>query len=129
MVFVLRILINALALWVATHIVPGLSFDGPVPMLVAVALVFAVVNAIVRPILKILTFPALILTLGLFIFVINALMLADGGTVGGLRPGIPRGGFPRGIPWRARRQRGQPDADMAHGVAEEGSVSNQLTST
>ena len=75
MVFVLRILINALALWVATRIVPGLSFDGPVPMVVAVALVFAVVNAIVRPILKILTFPALILTLGLFIFVINALML------------------------------------------------------
>lgn len=75
MVFVLRILINALALWVATHIVSGLSFDGPVLMFVAVALVFAVVNAIVRPILKILTFPALILTLGLFIFVINALML------------------------------------------------------
>jgi len=75
MVFVLRILINALALWVATHIVSGLSFDVRVPIFVAVALVFAFVNAIVRPILRILTFPALILTLGLFIFVINALML------------------------------------------------------
>ena len=75
MVFVLRILINALALWVATRIVPGLSFDGPVPMLVAVALVFAVVNAIVRPILKILTFPALILTLGLFYFILNGILL------------------------------------------------------
>src|SRR2546426_6978945 len=75
MAFLFRLLINALALWVATRIVPGLSFDGPAPMVIAVALVFAVVNAIVRPILKILTFPALILTLGLFIFVINALML------------------------------------------------------
>jgi putative membrane protein len=75
MAFLFRLLINALALWVATRIVPGLSFDGPAPMLIAVALVFAVVNAVVRPVLKILTFPALILTLGLFIFVINALML------------------------------------------------------
>ena len=75
MAFLFRLLINALALWVATRIVPGLSFDGPAPMVIAVALVFAVVNTVVRPVLKILTFPALILTLGLFIFVINALML------------------------------------------------------
>lgn len=75
MAIFLRLLINAIALWIATRIVPGLSFDGPAPMLVAVALVFAVVNAIVRPVLKLLTFPALILTLGLFILVINALML------------------------------------------------------
>jgi putative membrane protein len=75
MALFLRLLINAFALWVAVRLVPGLSFDGPAPMLVAVALVFAVVNAIVRPLLKLLTFPALILTLGLFIFVINALML------------------------------------------------------
>jgi putative membrane protein len=75
MAFLFRLLINALALWVATRIVPGLLFDGPAPMLIAVALVFALVNAVVRPVLKILTFPALILTLGLFIFVINALML------------------------------------------------------
>jgi putative membrane protein len=75
MAFLLRVLINALALWVAIRVVPGLSFDGPVPMLVGVALIFAVVNAIVRPVLKIVTFPALILTLGLFVFVINALML------------------------------------------------------
>lgn len=75
MFFLLRLLINALALWIATRTVSGLSFDGPAYMLVAVALVFGVVNAIVRPILKIFTFPILILTLGLFIFVINALML------------------------------------------------------
>src|SRR5688572_3954406 len=75
MSILLRLLINAIALWIATRIVPGLSFDGPTPMLVVVALVFALVNAIVRPVLKILTFPALILTFGLFIFVVNALML------------------------------------------------------
>jgi putative membrane protein len=75
MALLFRLLINALALWIAIRIVPGLSFDGPAPMLVAVALVFGVVNAIVRPILKLLTLPVLILSLGLFIFVINALML------------------------------------------------------
>jgi putative membrane protein len=75
MFFLLRLLINAFALWIATRIVSGLTFDGPAYMLVAVAFVFGLVNAIVRPILKIFTFPILIITLGLFIFVINALML------------------------------------------------------
>jgi putative membrane protein len=75
MLFLIRLLVNAVALWVATRIVSGLSFDGPPFMLVAVALVFGAVNAIVRPVVKIFTFPILILTLGLFIFVINALML------------------------------------------------------
>jgi putative membrane protein len=81
MFFLLRLLINALALWIATRSVSGLSFDGPPYMLVAVALVFGLVNAIVRPILKIFTFPILILTLGLFIFVINGLMLWLTGTL------------------------------------------------
>ena len=75
MVFLIRLLINGIALWVATQSVSGLSFDGPPYMLVAVALLFGAVNAIVRPVVKIFTFPILILTLGLFIFVINALML------------------------------------------------------
>src|SRR2546425_10224840 len=98
MAFLFRLLINALALWVATRIVPGLSFNGPAPMVVAVALVFAVVNAIVRPILKILTFPALILTLGLFIFVINALMLwLTAGLSEAFGLGFHVAGFPPGV--------------------------------
>ena len=70
-----RLLINAAALWAATRIVPGISFDGEWPLLFAVALVFGVLNVLVRPILKLLTLPFLILTLGLFIFVVNAFML------------------------------------------------------
>jgi putative membrane protein len=71
----LRILINAAALWVATVIVPGVRHTGPWTSLILVALVFGVLNAIVRPILKLLTCPLILLTLGLFTFVINAIML------------------------------------------------------
>lgn len=70
-----RLLISAAALWAATWIVPGISFDGDWRLLFAVALVFGVLNVSVRPILKLLTFPFLIVTLGLFIFVLNAFML------------------------------------------------------
>lgn len=73
--FLLRLLINAAALWVAIRIVPGIDFQGHWLSLLVVALVFGVLNASVRPMLKLLTFPLLILTLGLFTFVINALML------------------------------------------------------
>src|SRR5688572_20558307 len=70
-----RLLINAAALWAATQIVPGISFDGDWRLLFVVALVFGLLNVLVRPILKLLTLPFLILTLGLFIFVLNAFML------------------------------------------------------
>src|SRR5947207_3380762 len=70
-----RVLINAAALWAATQLVDGISFDGDWRLLFAVALIFGVINISVRPILKLLTFPLLILTLGLFTFVLNALML------------------------------------------------------
>jgi putative membrane protein len=73
--FLVRLLINAAALWVATHIVPGITYQGGWPSLFLVALVFGVLNASLRPLLKLLTFPLLILTLGLFTFVINAVML------------------------------------------------------
>lgn len=70
-----RLLINAAALWAATRIVPGLSFDGDWRLLFAVALIFGVLNAAVRPVLWFMTLPLLIITLGLFTFVLNALML------------------------------------------------------
>jgi uncharacterized membrane protein YvlD (DUF360 family) len=70
-----RVLVNAVALWAATELVDGIRFDGAWPTLLAVALVFGVLNVTVRPILKFVTFPLLILTLGLFTFVLNALML------------------------------------------------------
>jgi putative membrane protein len=75
MSILIRLLINAAALWVATQVVDGISFTGDIPTLFGVALVFGVLNVVVRPILKLLTFPFLILTLGLFTFVLNAVML------------------------------------------------------
>jgi putative membrane protein len=75
MLFFIRLLVNAAALWVATQIVPGVSLSGGALPLLGVALVFGVVNALIRPVAKILTFPLIILTLGIFALVINGLML------------------------------------------------------
>ena len=71
----LRLLINALALWLATRLVDGISFDGQIAFLLVVALVFGAVNTIVKPILVVLTFPFLIVTLGLFLLVLNGVMI------------------------------------------------------
>jgi putative membrane protein len=73
--FVVRLLVNAAALWVATRIVPGVSYSGGVAPMLAVALVFGIVNAVIGTAAKIVTFPIIILTLGIFILVINGLML------------------------------------------------------
>ncbi len=75
MPFLARLLINAAALWVATRIVPGVTHSGDALTLVAVALVFGVVNAFIRPVAKIVTFPLILITLGLFALVVNGLML------------------------------------------------------
>lgn len=75
MQFIIRLLINAAALWAAIRFVPGISFEGAWVQLFVVALVFGVLNAIIRPILFVLTLPFLIITLGLFTFVLNAFML------------------------------------------------------
>ena len=71
----LRWLINGVALYVAAKLVPGIHADGGWPVLVFMALIFGLVNALIRPILKFLTCPLIMLTLGLFTLVINALML------------------------------------------------------
>ena len=72
----LRLIINSIALFIAIQAhIPGLRFDGDWTTLVVVAFIFGLVNALVRPLLFALTCPLLILTLGLFTFVINALML------------------------------------------------------
>jgi len=75
MQLILRLLINAAALWAATRLVPGISFDGEWLTLFVVALVFGVLNVAVKPILWFLTLPFLLVTLGLFTFVLNAFML------------------------------------------------------
>jgi putative membrane protein len=75
MKFLIRTLITAVALWVATRLVSGITYHGNWLGLAGVALVFGLVNSIVRPILAFLAFPLLIVTLGLFTFVLNAMML------------------------------------------------------
>jgi len=75
MKFLMRILITAIALWAATRLVSGITYHGNWIGLAGVALVFGLLNSIVRPILTFLAFPLLIVTLGLFTFVLNALML------------------------------------------------------
>src|SRR5262245_8692552 len=75
MSFLFRLLITAAALWIATQIVPGVTYSGELGPFLVVALVFGVVNATIRPALKILTFPIILLTLGIFALVVNGLML------------------------------------------------------
>ncbi len=75
MSFLIRLLVNAAALWVATRIVPGVSYAGGLLPFFGVAIVFGVVNAFIRPITKLLTLPLIILTLGIFALVVNGLML------------------------------------------------------
>jgi len=74
----MRLLLNwvlsALAVWIMAKLVPGISVHGPVAALIA-ALAIGFINATIGAILKILTFPLTLITLGLFWFVINALML------------------------------------------------------
>jgi putative membrane protein len=72
--FLIRVLVNALAIWLATEIVPGIEARTAATVVVA-ALVLGVINAIVRPILLVLTLPLTLVTLGLFLFVLNALCL------------------------------------------------------
>ena len=78
--FIVRVLAGAVALAVAARLIGGISV-GPVTSSekaltqLAVAVIFGLVNAIVRPIARLLSIPLLILTLGLFTFVVNALML------------------------------------------------------
>jgi putative membrane protein len=73
--FLVRLLINTLALWITTKVISGITHTGPAASLFLVALIFGVLNAFVRPLLKVLTFPLLILTLGLFTLVLNSVML------------------------------------------------------
>jgi len=73
--FLIRFLTNAAALWVATRLVPGVTFSGGWVPFLAVALVLALINATLRPLVKVLTCPLILLTLGAFALVVNGLML------------------------------------------------------
>ena len=80
--FVVTVVVNAIALWVAVLFVDGVrvsgggdSPSGTVLTFLVIGLLFALVNAVVKPVVKVLAFPIYLLTLGLITFVVNALML------------------------------------------------------
>jgi putative membrane protein len=87
--FLLRAAIVALGLWLAANILPGLQFSGPGSLLAA-AVLLGMVNAIIRPIAIVLTLPLTLVTLGLFLLVVNAAML---GLVALLLSGFQVSGF------------------------------------
>ena len=87
--FLLRAAITALGLWVANELLSGMTFDAPSKLILA-AVVLGVVNAVVRPLAFILTLPITVVTLGLFLLVLNAGMVA---LVAWLIPGFEISGF------------------------------------
>jgi putative membrane protein len=72
--FVLRILIAAAGLWLSARIIPGVTADGWVTLVIA-GFLLGIVNAVVRPVVTVLTFPLTVATLGLFLIVVNAAMI------------------------------------------------------
>lgn len=91
--FIIRALIAALGLWLASEIVPGIEVSGW-GSLAAAAILLGIVNAVVRPIVFVLTLPLTVVTLGLFLLVVNAAML---GLVGWLLKGVVVDGLWAGI--------------------------------
>ena len=76
---IIKILVNAAALWAAVTLVPGFEFgfdDGTIPAFLGIALILGLVNVVIRPIITVLALPAILLTLGLFLLVVNAIALA-----------------------------------------------------
>lgn len=71
----IRLFVNAVALWAAARVVPGIELSGEFVPVLVVAGVFGLVNALIRPLVLLLSLPLVVLTLGLFTLVINALML------------------------------------------------------
>ena len=87
--FILRALICALGLWLATEWVDGISIDSPTTLIIA-GVLLGLVNAFIRPLAVILTLPFLIVTLGLFLLIVNAAML---GLVAAMLKGFHIAGF------------------------------------
>lgn len=72
---ILRVLINAASLWAAASLLDGITLSSRWVTVLIVAVIFGLINAFIKPVTKLLTFPITIVTLGLFTLVINALML------------------------------------------------------
>ncbi len=75
MKLIVRLLINAVALWAAAQFVTGIDLTGDIGGILFVAILFGIVNALIKPLVKLLSLPLTLITLGLFTLVINAFML------------------------------------------------------
>ena len=73
--FILRIMINALSIAVAVKLVDGLTFTGEWWKMIIIGAVFGIINSLIKPLVTLFAFPLIILTLGLFTLIVNALML------------------------------------------------------
>ena len=80
--FILRWIINAIALFLAVYLIPGVSLQGGWTSIIWLALIFGLINAFLRPLLKLLTCPFIVLTLGLFTLLINTFLFWLTGQVG-----------------------------------------------
>ena len=91
--FIVQFLVTCLALWLAAQVVPGVGFSDT-PSLLLAAVLLGIANAVVRPILTILTFPLTLITFGLFLLVVNAAVI---GLVASLLGGFAVDGLWAGI--------------------------------
>jgi len=91
--FLLQAVVTALGLWLVAELVPGVAFSDTLTLVIA-AVLLGLINAIVRPILVVITFPLTVITFGLFLLVVNAATIGltavflDGFQVDGLWPGV-----------------------------------------
>lgn len=91
---VAQVALNGLAVWLAARFVPGVDYEGDVPYLLLTGVVIGLINLLVKPLVTFLSLPAIILTLGLFLLVINGAMflladvVLDGLTIEGCAPAI-----------------------------------------
>jgi putative membrane protein len=91
--FIVQFLVTCLALWLAAQVVPGVGFSDT-PSLLLAAILLGIANAIVRPVLTVLTFPLTIITFGLFLLVVNAAVI---GLVAALLGGFVVDGLAAGL--------------------------------
>lgn len=73
--FLIKVLVTAASLWLAVALIDGFDFEGEWWQFLIIALILGIANAVVRPVLKLLSLPLVILTLGLFLLVVNAITL------------------------------------------------------
>lgn len=114
--FLARVLIAALGLWLAATLLDGVSYAGWLDLLLA-ALLLGVVNALVRPLVVLLTLPLTLLTLGLFLLVVNAAMIGlvalvlPGFTVEGLVAGVLAAAITGAVSWLGQMALGDGTGD------------------